>query len=369
MEVIKMKEIKIDNFINNTKDWETIITKKNVDIRKDKDYILLKYDILADFSDDIVQQARGVIYRKENGKYICVCRPFDKFFNYQETNAVDVDWKSARVQEKIDGSIVKLWYDKFRWNWSTNGVIDAFNSDVNGFISFGELIQKADNYKDIDFDSLDKDYTYMFELISPYNQVVIQYDKIHLYHIGTRNNITGEEINPYIGIEKPKEYKLSSLDECIEAVNAMNDNTMDQEGFVVVDDDYNRIKIKSPKYFMYHHMWNNGAISPKRIIGIIKEGNMEDAMEHFPVLTEDILKYNAAMSIYRYKAQKIINNARSVYEEFDNDRRAASQVINTFEYPNIGYWSIDNEGNADDYINSMKENNYIKTIEKEILNL
>ena len=47
------------------------------------------------------------------------------------------------------------------------------------------------------------------------------------------------------------------------------------------------------------------------------------------------------MAVFRYKAQKIINEARSTYAEFDNDRRAASQVINTFEYPSIGYWSID----------------------------
>ena len=139
-----------------------------------------------------------------------------------------------------------------------------------------------------------------------------------------------------------------------------------EEGFVVVDKYFNRIKIKSPKYFMYHRMWNNGAISPKRVIGIIKEGNMNDAMEHFPVLIEDILKYNAAMAVFRYKAQKIINEARSTYAEFDNDRRAASQVINTFEYPSIGYWSIDHEGNVDDFINSMKENNYIRTIETEV---
>lgn len=358
--------VSIDVFMNNTNNVESILENKKIDIKKDKNYVLLKYDIFANFSDAIVQQCRGIIYKKENNQYICVCRPFDKFFNYQETNAVEIDWPSAKVQEKIDGSIIKLWYDNYRWNWSTNGVINAFESDVNEFMTFGDLILKADNYKDIDFDALDKDYTYMFELISPYNKVVIEYNKIHLYHIGTRNNITGEEIHTDIGIEKPKEYKLNSLDDCIKAVEAMNDDTMDQEGFVVVDKYFNRIKIKSPKYFMYHRMWNNGAISPKRVIGIIKEGNMNDAMEHFPVLIEDILKYNAAMAVFRYKAQKIINEARSTYAEFDNDRRAASQVINTFEYPSIGYWSIDHEGNVDDFINSMKENNYIRTIETEV---
>ena len=358
--------IHIDDFMNNTLDAESVLAEKNIEVKKDGCYTLLKYGIAADFSDPIVQQCRGIIYKKVNDKYVCVCRPFDKFFNYQESNAVEIDWSSARVQEKVDGSIVKLWYDNYEWHWSTNGVIDAFSAKLNDFMSFGELIQKADNYKNLQFDMLDNTHTYMFELVSPYNQVVIQYDKIHLYHIGTRNTATGEEVKVFTNIEKPKEYKLNSLNECIRAAEAMNDGEMEQEGFVVVDKDYNRIKIKSSKYFMYHYMMNNGAMSSKRVIEIIQHDEMEDAIKQFPMLAEDILKYNAAMAIYRYKVQQIINRARATYEEFDMDRRAAARVINTFDYPNVGYWGIDHKGNADDYIASMKESNYVKAIENEV---
>lgn len=355
----------IDTYINKVGNIESILANKNIEVKKDGPYMLLKYGITADFSDAVVQQCRGIIYKKENDRYVCVCRPFDKFFNYQESNAAEIDWSSARVQEKVDGSIVKLWYDEY-WHWSTNGVIDAFKSPLNDFMSFGELIRKADNYIDVNLNTLDNRYTYMFELVSPYNQVVIQYDKIHLYHIGTRNTLTGEEVNMDIGVEKPKMYKLTSLNECIRAAEAMNEGTMEQEGFVVVDKYYNRIKIKSSKYFMYHYMVNNGAMSSKRVIEIIQHGEMEEAVNQFPMLAEDILKYNAAMAIYRYKVQQILNRARATYEEFDGDRRAASQIINTLDYPSVGYWGIDHKGNADDYIESLKGNNYVKVIENEV---
>lgn len=354
----------IDTYINKVDNIESILANKNIEVKKDGPYMLLKYGITADFSDAVVQQCRGIIYKKENGKYVCVCRPFDKFFNYQESNAAAIDWSSARVQEKVDGSIIKLWYDEY-WHWSTNGVIDAFQSPVNDFMTFGELIKKADNYKDINLNILDNRYTYMFELVSPYNQIVIQYKDIQLYHIGTRNTLTGEEVDMNIGVKKPKMYKLNSLNDCIRAAEAMNDGEMEQEGFVVVDKDYNRIKIKSPQYFFYHRMINNNIITPKRIVELIQNDKVNDIIIQFPILAKDIMKYSAAMAIYRYKAQIIIDNARATYEEFDFDRAAAARVINGFDYPSIGYWGIDHEGNADDYIASMKESNYIKAIENE----
>ena len=64
---------------------------------------------------------------------------------------------------------------------------------------------------------LDKYLTYIFELVSPETQVVIKYSNACLYHIGTRNNITGTEYYLGIGIEKPKEYPLRNLDDCIKA--------------------------------------------------------------------------------------------------------------------------------------------------------
>lgn len=44
------------------------------------------------------------------------------------------------------------------------------------------------------YDELDKDNTYMFELLSPYNKVIIDYgDEPTLKLIGVKNNITGKE--------------------------------------------------------------------------------------------------------------------------------------------------------------------------------
>ena len=126
----------------------------------------------------------------------------------------------------MDGSIVKLWYDRKKpgWQFSTNATLRAEDAPVGEFslISFYDLICKADNFSDIPFATLDQDATYIFELVSPSNRVVVPYETTMLYHIGTRSNITGQELDIDIGIRKPKMYPIHSLGECVETAVRLN---------------------------------------------------------------------------------------------------------------------------------------------------
>ena len=118
---------------------------------------IFNYEITADFTLPQVQEARGIILNTE--KREVVCWPFRKFGNHNESYADEIDWSTARVQEKVDGSIVKLWYDEAneKWQFSTNGCIRAERASVNGRLdlTYGELIEKAENYGQIPFDRLD----------------------------------------------------------------------------------------------------------------------------------------------------------------------------------------------------------------------
>ncbi len=206
-------------------DWYEALHKDyGIRIKKEDSLAIFSYNIECDFRDPIVQEARGIIIDHE--KMEVVCWPFRKFGNYTESYADPIDWNNAVVLEKVDGSIIKLWYNKITeaWQFSTNGVINAENATTDAFsnIAYGALIRQAVNYKDIPFDKLDKDSTYIFELVSPQTRVVVKYDEIALYHLGTRSNITGEERNEDIGIKKPKSYKISSLEDCIKAAVELN---------------------------------------------------------------------------------------------------------------------------------------------------
>ena len=235
--------------------WRGLLAEKGIGIKEEDNLAILNYGIPCDFTDPIVQEARVIII--DTKSLGVVCWPFRKFGNYGEGYTDDIDWGTDREQEKIDGSIAKLWHDKNDnlWRWSTNSMIDASEAHVmDKAVSFMELIRRADNYNDIPYDDLDRDMTYIFELVAPEQKIVIRYDYPYLYHIGTRSNITGQEIDLDIGIKKPAEYPLHSLTECVRAAEALNagNDTVKFEGYVVVDANWHRIKVKSPEYVYMH---------------------------------------------------------------------------------------------------------------------
>ena len=82
---------KLLRFINANKRWQEILSASpyNLIIKQDGEYILIKYNqIFSDLSNEIVQEARGIIIKKVNNKYIPVCAPFTKFFCFGDPNAL-----------------------------------------------------------------------------------------------------------------------------------------------------------------------------------------------------------------------------------------------------------------------------------------
>lgn len=137
----------LDTFINSNADWENLLSKPPycLKIKRDGHYVLFKYDQLnSDLSLRIVQEARGsIFYEHYNGKMNLICLPFLKFFNYGEKNAVNIEWGTAYVTEKIDGSLMQLWYHD-GWHLSTSGTIDAFKAKVGDTDeSFGNVFERA----------------------------------------------------------------------------------------------------------------------------------------------------------------------------------------------------------------------------------
>ena len=126
---------------------------------------------------------------------------------------------------------------------------------------------------------LDKNYTYMFELVSPETQLVVSYPETKLYFLGRRNIVTMREDKENPGIRAPKQYPLSSIDECLAYVKTM---TKDEEGFVVRDKYFHRVKIKSPEYLIAFGANNNNRITEKRIIRMLKNNTIDDFLAYCP---------------------------------------------------------------------------------------
>lgn len=278
--------------MNTHRDWEEILTQSPyyINIKRDGDYILLKYNQLnSDFTLPIVRECRGsIFYKNEDGEYECICRAFDKFGNVGESYVPEIDWGSAVVEEKVDGSLIKVWNHKGQWHVSTNGTIDAYKAEIDdtGW-TFGKLFDSAIKNMFVNnfFNELYLNTAYMFELVSPRSKVIIDYPETRLYYLGCRNMITMREYKVFsevmrkAGILLPKVYPLRTLNDCLEYAKTMTKN---EEGFVVKDNNYNRVKIKSPQYLMAAYLNNNGEITTKRIIMMMKNNMLDDFMAYCP---------------------------------------------------------------------------------------
>lgn len=140
-----MYKLELKDFILSHDNWEELLATDPYDLKisRDGDYIMFKYNQLSsDFTIPLVREARGIIFRESN--WGCVCFPFMKFGNYGESYCPNIDWNTASVQEKVDGSLIKFWYDN-GWHISTNGTIDAFKAELNDvkYQNFGQLVMNA----------------------------------------------------------------------------------------------------------------------------------------------------------------------------------------------------------------------------------
>lgn len=339
---------------NNPNDWEEKLSSDpyNLKISRDGPYVMFKYNQLSsDFSNPIVREARGIIFREDNWK--CVRRAFNKFFNYGEPNAAEVDWNTAKAQTKIDGSLISAWFDDKKWHYSTNGTIDAYKAPTGDIKlpTFGDVLEEAFHNNGISKEKFEQSVSglvcYTFELVSPQTRVVIPYEKPDLYFIGHRVMPTEREMSPKESIvseffKTPKEYDFHSAQDVIDAAKEL---PWDEEGYVVVDGNFNRVKIKSPAWLVAHYARLNNSISKESLIQVILdvEQEMKDfvkdlndaAREMKKKYAAEVLKYPKSIQPYLFSK---VNNQDA--DDWVKENMTASKWVKYLEtrknQPNMG---------------------------------
>lgn len=357
-------------FCSTHDNWEELLTVEPyyLKIKEDGPYVIFNYDqIRSDFNNPIVREARGIIFRKGKWEYP-VCWAFNKFGNYGESYVPDIDWNTAFVSEKVDGSLIKVWWDG-DWNISTNGTIDAFKAELNNvkFSSFGEyfintLLRYYENSTEF-YCHLDTDYTYMFELVGPYNRVVIPYEEPAIYFIGARDKTTGEEfccskvVTGALGMgrfNRPAQYSLSSLSDCVKAAEL---KSWDDEGFVVCDAWFNRVKIKSPAYVMAHYARNNSVINRKHLIKVIFAGEAEEFLCYAADYKEELETVQNLMNAYCKVGDQIAKSCQRLYEIPKKTYAVWVQTLPKI-YQDLAFKNYNNIMSTKDYTAGWNENKW-----------
>lgn len=252
--------------------------------------VLFKYDqIESPMGKRIVQECRGIILdSKDNWRVIAF--PFTKFFNYGEGHAAKIDWATARVQEKLDGSLMTVYYYGGEWNVASSGNPDAAGEVHGNAFTFRELFWKVWEKMGFQHEWLCSDCSYCFELCTPWNRIVVRHKDESLHLIGVRqikpDSYPEESIYEYDHrrFNPVHTFPLNSMDG-IEAT-FKNMDPLVQEGYVVLDGAFNRVKVKNPGYVALHHLKDSLMGSDKKLLEIIRTNESEEFLIHFPEYAE-----------------------------------------------------------------------------------
>ena len=235
-------------------DWLDVLQREYaISVARDGDLASLKYSqIESPMGEPIAQQCRGMVVDVLRGQV--VAWPYDKFWNHGEAGAAQIDWGTARVQEKLDGSLMILYSVDQDWRVASSG-----HPTAGGSFGSCESYTFRDAFWQVALDlgvnvwRLDPAITYMLELCHGPNRVVVRHDRPRLVLHGARDLATGRELNrtqleasaSHSRCELVREFPLRSIADCLAAAEALD--PIRQEGFVVVDGAFHRVKIKSPQ--------------------------------------------------------------------------------------------------------------------------
>jgi hypothetical protein len=211
------------------------------------DLFLIHTTPLSDQNDPVVQECNGIIMNKS--RLEIVSWGLEKLIEKEPEFLSTLNGypENFGINESDDGTMLKLFFYNDEWLLSTNKRIDASRVKWSSDKSFRDLAFSGNGASVLEIlDKLEKDYTYVFILLSPDNHNVIKYDAVNLVYLGKRN------MNDHV-FYKPVETetlaslcilpnKISLQDACIAL--ELNNNTS-KRGLIIESNNY-RYKIDYP---------------------------------------------------------------------------------------------------------------------------
>ncbi len=290
--------------------------------------------IQADDFDPIVKESRGLILKKADNTKVklssdgkvdpsqvlgateIVAFPFVRFYNYgQEAARCNLSDPKLKIFDKLDGTLCICYCFNDNWYIATRKVPDA-SILIDGEYTFRTLFEKAlKETIGISFDeytsTLDKNYTYMFELTTPLNEVVVKHTKYQVTLLGQRNIKTLEEtkFDDITNIApKVKFFQFSKIEDIVEYVNSTNPSEF--EGVVICDSKFQRVKVKSVGYVAAARIKDSVSKSPRALIALILSGKEDDVIG---MSTDDI---KAKITEAKTKVSALLNQTQRNYSLF-----------------------------------------------------
>ena len=202
------------------------------------------------FWDDYTMSCRGMVIDAEGN---ILARPFQKFKNFEEHDPSEIDMSIPFViYEKMDGSLIIVFYYEPKMEWIV--------ASRGSFIS--EQSIEAKKILGLKNEKLQKDCTYLFEVLYPENRIVVNYgDRRELILLSRVQTSTGNEIF-HVDLVRlysnlftiVKLYDIKGIKKLSDLKELEEDN---REGFVIRFANGFRVKVKFSEYVRLHGILTN----------------------------------------------------------------------------------------------------------------
>ena len=269
----------------------------------------------------IVRECRGLTL---NNKYELVAKSFSRFYNFGEATTEEFDWNEFTVYEKLDGSLVLLYFYNGEWRFNTRlSFGDARFADTGK--TWDQVIKEVFESK-YDYSNLEQNITYTFEFVHPKNQIVKYYDEPNLYLLAAFDNTqdgkeVGLDYNEISHYNIVPIYKIKDKDELFRFLleNEKKDSTW--EGFVVKDRNGLRLKIKTESYKREHRLWSN-QLGIEDYIEYWFENRLGEIVDRKPYFKEEIQHVTKILEDTRQDLSKLYEEVKHI-----EDRKEYAKAI------------------------------------------
>lgn len=319
-------ELEVQKYLRQGKSFENLELEFGIENIKHPEfdiYILSYSQINSPKTHTITRECRSLVIEGKINNYNIVSLCMRRFYNLDEVISIQrhFNWDNYQALFKEDGSLLTIKSSKkygllvrTRSSWATSicGISNKTWKDIAlECLTDTQLKCIKEN----------NNLTYVFELCSPWNQVVIYHEKPKLVLLTIIDDDTGNEwfigntnaLAQTYSFNRPKCYNFESIENLYKYVSLMESEKQIAEGFVLTDNKLMRLKIKNPFYLNLHRLNNNGNIANiKVLVDVILKGEEDEVILYFNHLEDKIKEvkgvinkaYKELVQLY-YEAQDI----------------------------------------------------------------
>ena len=315
-------------------DWKVInqlVADHYLTVKKhpDADLFICNYTAKTQYDahwNDYTLACRGLIIDAEGN---IVARPFRKFFNLDEGSPANLPTEDYQVYDKLDGSLGILY-----WLGSLPSIATRGSFESSQASKATQILHEQYAFL---FSRLDREITYLFEIIFPENRIVIDYAGVEdLFLLGQIHTQTGQDLGlsrrgtsrrgtSDIGFPLVKQYPETALND----LKALAQEG--REGFVVRFASGHRVKVKFPEYVHLHRIITE--LSTITIWEYLShEQSLDELLEKIPDEVYDWVRGTSEAILSDYRS--IEEQCRSVYQELPT-RKETALYFQQQQYPAV----------------------------------